>query len=340
MNILVLSHQHTLLPFAYKLQQESHDVQTLVYKSGAHARYEGAYKGVLKLAFHKGDSGKDEILQAFKELAAENAQIIVITNNTSAMKDFTDARNLYGMIRTEEQPYGVLRIGAWFDGANFSAPHILIADEGVVFRGQGSRTDSAMTLVRLDSFDNRLAELISPEADRLRVRGFKGLSQWGVSLQPDGEITLSHGTISGWPSLHAHAFISVVDDFGDVLSGQPPVLRDKFTMSLAVSRPPWPERPMTYAKPTTIGGLTDDQISQVFWHDAQADQSNRELSTAGLDGLVGVVHGSAQSFELAQGRVVRIAQTMDFQDKQFRQGAGEQVREVLAVLEETFGVVV
>jgi len=338
MNFLVLSRQHSLLPFAHRLQLEGHDVQTIVYNPGNKGKYEGAYAGVLKLSFYHGEKKRHKVLELFKEMARDSPDAIVLTNDHRAAKDFREAKTLFATLKEDKKPVGILRLGAWFDGKLLQAPHLLIVDEGLYPGGMGARGDAGMTLIQF-RWKSNLTKLVGLEREELlAARKFRGLCQWGIDLTPEGELTLTDGIESGWPMLHTHAFVSELPAFGEVLSGAVPELPTKFTVVLPVTRPPWPYPVMHSPGQSIIEGLTDEQIGQVFWHDAAVDQKRRTISTAGLDGLVGVVRGAADSFELAQARALKLAATMRFPEKQFRPDVGGVVRQTLAVLEERFGV--
>ena len=79
-------------------------------------------------------------------------------------------------------------------------------------------------------------------------------------------------------------------------------------------------------------------MGRVFWHDVQVDPEAGKLTTAGLDGLVGVVRGAADTSELALVRALEVALRIELPEKQFRSDAGRRVQSVLSELEGRFGV--
>ncbi len=335
MNFLVLSRQHHLLPFAHRLTKEGHDVEAIVYNPGNRAKYEGAYAGVMEFTVHQGKKDRHAKIEALKELAAEG-QGTVLTDDLRASRDFREAASIYSKIKQDTLPEGPLRLGAWFDGQDFVAPHLLVVDEGLMPQGLGAKCEAGLTLVRLNT--PKLTDM-EELADDLKSRGFKGLCQWGLRISPTGGIERDGNQILGWPDLHTHAFVSELEDFGAILGGQAEVVLPKqYVVAVRLTRPPWPYPVMHSPGQHPIEGLDDQQSGQVFWHDVAVDQENRVLATAGLDGMVGIARGAGASFELAQIRALNIAQAAKFPEKQYRTDVGGNVRKVLALLEEQFGV--
>ena len=112
MNFLVLSNQHSLLPFAHRLQRDNHSVESIIYNPGNRSKYEGAYAGVIELTLHQGEKTRYKKIEALKELATEG-------NSPRAAKDFREAKTLFSTLKNQLDPIGVLRFGAWFDGEQF-----------------------------------------------------------------------------------------------------------------------------------------------------------------------------------------------------------------------------
>jgi len=336
-NILVLSRQHQLLPFAYRLKREGHDVNGAIYHSGSRARYEDAYTGIMELAFRRRDKDRQRKLQALQELAQEG-KIVVLANDRRAMKEFTRAQYLFGRLPAEKHPQGTVRLGAWFSGEEFQAPHLLIVDQTAAPGGLGAQADAALTMLRLphEALETHFPQVLELR-DELKSRGFRGLCQWGLTAQDQG-LQLSGDSVYGWPSLHTHAFLSDLEDFGAVLGGAEPVIPQRYTMAVVVSQAPWPLLAHEALKPTEVSKLSNAEMARVFWHDAQADQETRTMQTVGLDGQVAVVRGSGYSFELAQSRALQICHRLQFHNRQFRPDAGGEVRRSLALLESEFGL--
>lgn len=337
MNFLILSKQHTLLPFARRLTIDRHEAETLIWQSGKNAKYERAYQGVIDMVAHKGDPKDWQIkLQTLKEIA-KDGQAIVLANHDRACADFRDAAVLYGRVKGKELPAGHLRVGGWFTGEGWEAPHLLFVDEGIQTGGQGHPDAGGMTLMRPGPETSEwILEMLDQDRDELKSRGFKGLVQYGLDLVLNS-IKLK-GREAGWPQLHSHAFISELDDFGGVLGGEIPVLPKRFVVALHVSQAPWPFKSNEPPEPQLV--LVDPELeSQVFFHDIQADQETRSLKTAGLDGHVAVVRGAADSFELAQSLAMVATRSIQFSGIQYRLDVGNQVRQTMGVLEQQFGII-
>ncbi len=332
MRFLVLSRQHNLLPFAHRLRKEGHDVEAIVYKPGNRAQYENAYAGVLEFTVHRGEKHRHEKIEGLKELAGQG-ECTVLTDDFRASRDFRGAQDIYCTIKSETPPRGPLRFGAWFDGSEFVAPHLLVVDEGAFPGGMGARCEAGLTMVRLN------APLWATDglADDLKSRGFRGLCQWGVEVT-DAGVARDNTQLLGWPSLHSHAFISELDDFGAILSGAEVRLPQAFVVVVRITRPPWPHPVMHSPGSHPIEGLDDAQSGQVFWHDVAVDQESRTMATAGLDGMVGIARGAAASFELARAKALGIAQAVQFPEKQYRPDVGGNVRQAIALLEKRYGI--
>lgn len=339
MKIIVLSRQHHLLPFARRLVQEGHDVETIVYHGGKHAKYENAYSGVIEFTLHAGDKGRAKAIQSLVEIASEattDNPVAVFTNDDQALKDFYEVPLLYPRIRQKFHPTGTLRLGAWFDGEAFHSEHLLVVDEGHQPAGLGATGDAGLTLIRaMGSGLEWIRSTIAPQADELKGRSFRGLVQWDLTREETPQ--LGKGRMLGWPPLHSHAFVSELEDFGGVLSGKVPELKTAFTVVLHLSQAPWPHRTGHPIAETPIT-LDKSAMSRTFFHDIQAEQESGAVSTAGLDGWVGVVRGAADSFELAQSRALETAASINFFEKQYRGDVGMRVRHALGVLEEQFKV--
>jgi hypothetical protein len=81
-------------------------------------------------------------------------------------------------------------------------------------------------------------------------------------------------------------------------------------------------------------------MSRVFWHDVQVQPEDQSISTAGLDGLVGIARGAGDTNELALVRALEIGLRLRLPEKQFRSDVGRQVQSALAELEGRFGVLI
>jgi hypothetical protein len=193
---------------------------------------------------------------------------------------------------------------------------------------------------------NLVRELTVEPLAELAGERFQGLVQFDLDFKTEDGSPEVSGMEAGWPFLHTHAFVSELEDFADLLGGATLVPTDqilprKFVTVLPLSRPPWPTRKAKFRfELAPIGGLTGEQMARVFWHDVQADQEAGTLSTAGLDGLIGVVRGAANTNELALLRALEVALRVQLPEKQFRSDAGRQVQSALAELEGRFDVLI
>jgi len=337
MNVLVLSDRHHLLPFARKLTNEGHTVATVVFESKK-AKYERAYTGVIDLVTDSKDSSRTETIGQLKTLAA-SGDTVVISDSPRASKDFSTAQTIFSRVPQDEELIGPLRLGAWFDGESFHAEHLLIFDEGTQAGGLGSPQPGAVTLAQPSTGESSeaLLKLVDHQRTELQDLGFRGLAQWGLDYGLDGALSLGIGRLLGWPPLHSHAFLSELEDFGGLLSGQMPVLGSKFAVAVHVTQAPWPYHTGQPLEECPID-IPDSAQRQFFWHDIRVDQEARELRTAGLDGWVGVAHAAANSFELALSKALDAAAMLQIREKQYRTDAGSAVRRALGLLENQSGL--
>lgn len=363
MKFLVLSHTHSLLPFAYRLQLLGQEVQPVVSVQA----FEAAWRGKMEPSPRdpKGRLGSTWLT----DLAESSKQdTIVLTDDWKLQALFREAGapNIFGVHRqqhtTMEGLTGGLRFGAWFDGENLHGHHALVVDRGAWPGGMGPNIDGAMTMIRIDDPETigEIDRLATVWREELKSGSFKGLVQFGLNFQTEHGEPEIDGMTAGWPFLHTHAFLSELEDFSSLLSeGQnasseyqsqvlppgakadpaTPLLPRKFVTVLPISRPPWPTRKARFRFDLApVEGLTPTQTGRVFWHDVQVDTEAGKLTTAGLDGLVGIVRGAADTSELALGRVLEVALRLQMPEKQFRSDCGRRVQLALSELEGRYGV--
>ncbi len=339
---LVISHTHGLFPFAHRLRNEGHEVEVLTWKR----RYERSWEGKFTKALLASDKTltKENLGPAVE--AAKAGEITVVTDVRDLSHTFAGAQNYYGQISQADAPVSPLRLGGWFDGETFQAPHVLVVDQGVWPGGLGANEVGGLTLIRADG-ENRevITGLIAGEVDELKSKDFRGLVQFGIEIDHNGAITIL-GRSAGWPFLHSHAFLSEMPDLGGLFGGAEPELPKKYTVALPVSLPPWPyldgqrsDHEGIAPKNVLIEHLTPQQQSSVFWHDVVLDTEAREIRSAGLDGLIGVVHAGAGTHGLARAYAMGVAGRMTFPEKQFRPDVGMDVPSVEANLEKAMGIV-
>ena len=341
-SFLVLSRRHELLPFAHRLTTEGHTVESLV----SVGIFEGAWGGKINkvLRDSKGQINPENLGPIVK--LAEQGELTVLINDWRLQSTvFQNSARLFGTLRHPELPECTdhIRIGGWFNGENLTAIHLLIVDIGAWINGHGPQIDSALTLIRneKDSVTTLINDLVSPHLDFLKSKSFKGLVQFGIEFDTPSNDPEIVSLTAGFSPLHAHAFLSELDSFGKVLLGQQEaVLSSRFVTVVPLTIPPYPNtRARLSRQQVPIEGLTEKQISRVFWHDFQVDLESRQISTAGLDGFVGVARGAAESLVLSRGLALEIPQKVSLHQKQYREDVGLRVENALAVLERNFGLV-
>ena len=347
MKFLVLSHTHSLLPFAYRLQLSGAEVQPVVSVQA----FEAAWRGKMEPS-PRDQKGRLDSTWLTDLAESSKEDTIVLTDDWKLQALFREAGtpNIFGVHRqqhtTMEGLTGGLRFGAWFDGENLHGHHALVVDRGAWPGGMGPNIDGAMTMIRVDSPETigEIDRLALVWREELRSGDFKGLVQFGLNFQTEHGEPEIDGMTAGWPFLHTHAFLSELEDFSNLLSLgttglATPLLPRKFVTVLPISRPPWPTRKARFRFDLApVEGLTPTQTGRVFWHDVQVDQDAGKLSTAGLDGLVGVVRGAADTSELALGRTLEVALRVQIPEKQFRSDCGRRVQLALSELEGRYRV--
>ncbi len=337
MKFLVASHQHGLLPFAWRLRKEKHEVEVLVFQD----RFEKAWEGMFPKVITGNQKGRDSLV-ALATLAVDEGYI-VLTDSHRGMAVFSDVPNLFGMFDTEPATNpSPLAVGGWFDGTAVveGSEHMLVRDWGLWPGGLGESYIGGCSLVR------RVPRAFSPvlKLERylswLTGSNFKGLFSIDIGMEPvDGEINLVAGALSaGWDMPHAHAFISDLDSLGGLMGGAKPQLLSDYVVALPISLPPWP-----YSYPASanrksapvveVTGLTDKDTRSIFFHDFRTDEKYK-VWTAGTDGLVAVVRGAAAHPDLARLRAVSLAEKIHLPGKQYRPDAGATLTQVLMGLED------
>lgn len=352
MKYLVLSHTHSLLPFAYRLQLSGAEVQPVVTVAAFEAAWRGKMDPSPRDAKGRLDPGW------LDELAKETANVntIVLTDDWKLQEKFLAAgvlpTRLFGVSQQHHTitagPVNPIRFGGWFNGTHLTCPHAMVIDRGAWPTGMGPAIDGALTLIRVNKEETAwmLETLAMPQLEELRKTGFQGLVQFDLSFRTANGQPDVVGMVAGWPFLQTHAFLSELEDFASLLSGAitepkalPPLLPRKFVTVLPISRPPWPTRKARFRFDLApIENLTATQMGRVFWHDVQVVPEAARLTTAGLDGLIGVIRGAADTSELALVRALEVALRVRLPEKQFRPDCGRLVQSTLSELEGRFGV--
>lgn len=319
---------HAMLPVAHRLRLEGHDVETVVHK----ARFRRAWEG--KQDNWGKDGGKirpDDLTPITGQIAA--GELTALVDSPWWTENVFKGPRLFGALKNEPPNIHPLRAGGWFDGTTLHALHFLVYDVGAWPYRTGPAVPGALTLIRDDSPDADAKSAMRQQLEsELKARDFKGLVNVGLIEDNEGGLK-ADGLQAGWPFLHLHAFLSEVEGFGDVLQGAVPVLPMKYVTVVPVTIPPWPNHGTAAEKDALVEGLTPQQQSRVFWHDIRVLPEERKVLTAGLDGLVGVVRGAAQSPVLSQARALEVAAKIILPQKQWRPDVGQTVGAAVASLE-------
>ena len=330
---LVITNHHELLPVFNRLRNSGVETDLVVWNS----KYEAAWRGLASQVVSRTDGS---LTQAnFHRFVADAAQgdLTVLTNVHGVIGWFDGAPVLGPGPKDDLVPQDHLLLGGWFDGEHAQAPHLLVTDHGAWPGGLGPQVPGGMTLVRLGGAEELpgadAASSLTPPfvqgalaqvEDLLKRESYVGLFHFDVEEDvATGEMQL-RGLATGWPFLQLHAFLAEVGNFTEVLEGAVPRLGKRFVTVLPVSQPPWPNRRQGGRREATeVKGLTEAQQRQLFWHDVESQDG--KLYTAGLDGLVAVAVGSADSgAALAQHRALGLAARMELPEKQFRTDAAER----------------
>lgn len=351
---LIISRTHSLLPLAHRLKLEGHDVEALVSVPAFERAWAGKLRKVLRNS--KGEVNPENLESVVR--VAESGELTLLIDDWGLETVFRNAPRKYGVYRAKfpvgtsysdkhtvpdqwDEPKVFLRLGGWFTGEKLQALHGLIVDRGAWPGGMGPEVDGAGVMIRIDNPATAEAgeALLQPYLQQLKSQGFRGLVQFGILFDTRSGEPEVQGVLAGWPWLQTHSFLSDLEGFGDILLGRKdPVIPKKLTTVVPISRPPWPARKARFRKPVKIENLTDQQMARVFWHDVRVDEQAHELWTAGLDGLVGVSRGSADTLELSKGLALEPAARVTLPEKQYRTDVGAQVPVVLGHLEALFGL--
>jgi len=339
MSFLVVSHRHDLIPFAYRLKNQGHKTELVVCTELFQKAWEGKF---------------DHILPA-KEVNAENlgpsldlarrGEVTVISDNFKTSRMFEGVDNFYGVLSLEEfdKPTSPVRVGVWYENEAFTNPHLLIYDLGTWPGGLGPAIPGGLTLLRIEGENiGFFHEFIAPLVDTLARTSFQGLVQVGIQEDPVKGL-VPDGLQLGWPFLQSHAFVSELESLSSLLEKSPQTLPKKAVTVVPVSLPPWPYRGSRRAgvskEGREVSGLTPKQVAQIFWHDVRLNTDTRTISSGGLDGLLGVSRGAANTPLLAVLRARALATALDVEEKQYRPEAGAAVESTLAQFEARLGIV-
>lgn len=342
MKVLIISHTHLLLPYAWRLKQEGCEVEVIIDRDGYEKAWQGRFQSLL--ANSKGGKGLKRSRRT-KEMVREQAEAagkIVLTDSPKWLEVLEDYKLLFGLV---ERPPAAVRlppylVGAWFDGEQMGGRHLLVEDQGLWASGLGPDSLGGLTLVAPRGGWPEVFEVaLQRVKDELKARSYRGLVKVGIQIDPeDQQEPILVGYQAGWNFLQAHALLAEAGDagtpsFSQILQGEEPQFCHRFTVVLPMSVPPYPHR-------AAVGQSADSlpippaavKSGKFYWHDMAVVDG--VVQTAGLDGLVAVVRASANSFRLVNNRLLAYGKLLDLPQLQVRLDVGNQVEFLLATLEE------
>jgi hypothetical protein len=335
MSFLVISHRHGLIPLAHRLRHSGEGVDLIVWRKRFEAAWDGAFAQTLS---RREGQIIPETMGVIQE-QVESGRVTLITDYHGLRMQ--GPRVLRALERPEDWKPTQIRLGGWFDGTQVVGSHLLVADLGLWPGGGGPRQEGGMTLVLPgpEADLSWLPDLWQPVVDQLKAQDFVGLVNAGIQINAQtGGPKLVH-TDAGWPWLHTHAFLSELENTAETLQGlAEPEFTDgaKYTVVLPVSVPPWPIVGAQTAPVQPLAGLPPEAAAQYFWHDMRVGPEG--MSSAGLDGLLGVSRGAGYTLDLARRRAIERAALLQVPEKQFRADVGENVYTTLTQLELMFGI--
>lgn len=328
MKVLVITHKHHLLPFAWRLHNHHHVPVEVIVKN---KRFEKAWGGRLpKLELPQ--VGEKELYAAVREIVVEQG-MVVVTDSDRWSQELGGIPNLFPTLPFGKEPISPLYVGGWFDGERFISRHLYIEEWGLWPGGMGPSMPAVGTCI----FNERnwpvgLEVALNYKKDELKGLSFRGLVLVALGI---GGATGSIEPLrmkAGWHLPHAHTFLSDLEDMPGLLMGLEQFPHKSIVMSALVTVPPYPFSSGRAEEPRGILIESKELTKRMFFHDLQLN--GEEITTAGLDGLVAIVRGSGRSFQVARGELLRVANAIQVREKQFRTDAGLQTEQVYSYLQE------
>lgn len=317
----IVSKSHTLLPLAWRLHREGHKVTATVLRKSFRGK---AWKGLP--------------LKQVDEWKPEEGSIL-ITDTTDAAK--SPHRPLFSAQAGEP---AALVLGGWLDTeGNVHGPHLWMPSYGAWPGGQGLQVEAGGCLWwprQGEEWAARLHPLLLSKLDELKSAGALGLVkvglQWNQLLKQFETREDSLGW--GFGDLHGEAFVSELQDLGQLLEYGHLARKDGFTQVVVVSMPPWPAMEYDYkcnsrAPSVPLAGLSDEDHARIFWHDIKVPKAG-ELWTGGLDGRLATVRGHGQSPLAARTRAFALAGKIRVPGRQIRGDLGGEADEALLLMDE------
>ena len=335
---LVASKTHSLLPFAFKLQKEGADTKVFVSKS----RFSKTWSGLLAKDFEwsEGQRARDRKPVLPQDLVDEvmAGERVLVTDDPHLASTMAEAPKKFitlgGRWKLQDVPH--LFVGAWVTPSGLSMPHWIVPEWGAQTGGMGALVLGGVTMISQQVFMGPI-ELLEKQLQEMQDEGFQGLAWTGIRYNDLLKHWESVGTMAAWifPGIHALvANLSTSLSYllcGGAESDSPPILSKPFTMALPVSVPPYPTSCNVNAPKVEIYNLSRELMKSVFFHDISLE--DKKIWVQGTDGLVGVVTGSGNSYDMAQSRVLSVAASLQLPQKQYRTDIGAGLGSVLVGLE-------
>jgi hypothetical protein len=302
MKVLVVSYKHGLLPYAWRLQREGCDVETVVVRE----RYRRAWSGLLDVR-----GSIDDVVDARER--------VLVTDSSLAIRKLSGvALRVFGFVGSAEDLGGYpYRLAAWFNGEELSGYHAWFPELGVAAGGLGKRCVSAGLLSGTAALAEQARNALEPRRDEIKASGHRGL------------VWLADGALQGgWSFLHAHLFVGE-QSLQALIEGGAAVAPQGWICGVVVSVPPWPLECNLPSAPAVLEGWNDEDQRAVFFHDISVDPAARAVRVGGTDGLVGVVRGVGLVPELARARALSIVGRLALPEAQVRPDVGAKLAAVL-----------
>lgn len=335
---LSLSFTHGLIPLAWRLHREGHESAFAPWQHRG-AKCWGARS--LQNPFPQDETSKDTrklATRAHEALApwldrARAGELAILSDCPKWTPILEGIPGVWGT-HPVEGTLGPIRLGGWVDAEGvLQAPHLLWVAMGAWPGGMGAHVEAGATLVPLRGSTGPFQELLEAATSAAETLEHRGLVQVGLVYRDGG--WAASGIALGWHGLHLHAWLAALGEgglVGKVLAGEAPTFPHRYTVVVPVSVPPWPTMGSVLPAEQQVQ-IGDEAAGRVFWHDVAIDEGARVMKVAGVDGLIGVARGSADSMTLARIRAYSTVGAMQVWEKQARLDVGQGVEDDLAKLE-------